>query len=179
MRIILNSYIKIIKTGWVILLLSSMLFSCQKELSEKEKVGQFIADLLNSVLDDIIYSKKREEIEMVNGIHGRKINLLLVVKDFSIKDISQGKCEEFIEEGRPFQRQIDCYIVTVFFTKSRYINLDGKLKEDGYFLDKDSTLNFQVKKVDNKFRLLYDLHLGNMLSEKGEQKLLDYIKKRK
>ncbi|MBK8396755.1 MAG: hypothetical protein IPL26_16170 [Leptospiraceae bacterium] len=109
-----------------------------------------------------------------------KINLVLVVKDFSIKDIGLEKCEEDIfKDGATFRQIVDCYVVTVFFSQSRYIDLDGNLKEDGYFLGKDSILKLEVKKVDGELKLRFGDYLGNMLSEKGEQKFLEYIKKRK
>lgn len=180
MRILLNNHLKIKKAGLVILLLSSLLFACKKEVSDKERAGQFVTDLLYSILDENLYSEERSKIQEINNIYGEKINLLLVVKDFSIKDIGLEKCEEGIfKDGATFRQIIDCYIVTVFFTQSRYIDLDGNLKEDGDFLDKGSIMKLEVKKVDNRFRLISDFYLGNMLSEKGEQKFLEYIKKRK
>lgn len=97
MRILLNSHLKIKKAGWATLLLSVLLFSCKKEMSENERVGQFITDLLNSLLDKQIYSNKRNKIETANKIYGRKINLLLVVKEFTIKDIAKGKCFRRVE----------------------------------------------------------------------------------
>ncbi len=168
------------KAAWVILLLSSLLFACKKELSEREKVEQYVTELIHSIIDEPIYSYERNRIIRTNEMMPEKINLVLVVKDFSIKDIGLEKCEEDIfKDGATFRQIVDCYVVIVFFTQSRYIDLDGNLKEDGYFLEKGSILKLKVKKVDYKFQLHYGDYLGNMLSEKGEQKFLEFIKKRK